>query len=309
MKFKKVIMSILISLIFLLPIGLLGILINKSNKEKTNSTVVNSTEQSVNVDEKVNIALFGLDRRSENEKARSDSIMLASIDMKKRKIEIISLLRDTLVEIEGHGKDKLNHAYSYGGPSLALDTINKNFDLDIDKYVAVDFFSLAKIIDIIGGVDIELRDSEANEINKNLVEINNIENLPKGTDYLEGGGLKKLNGRQAVAYSRIRNEGNGDYERTQRQRKVLKAIAKEYLNMNSDKKFEASMEIIGQVSTNIPINYIKDLANKITSTGSFTINQHIIPYENSFETNIVNKMWVIEADMSTNIKELHKYLK
>ena len=110
MKFKKVIMTILISLIFLLPIGLLGILINKSNKEKTNITVVNSTEQSVNVDEKVNIALFGLDRRSENEKARSDSIMIASIDMKKRKIEIISLLRDTLVEIEGHGKDKLNHA-------------------------------------------------------------------------------------------------------------------------------------------------------------------------------------------------------
>ena len=133
--------------------------------------------------------------------------------------------------------------------------------------------------------------------------------MPKGTDYLEGGGLKNLNGRQAVAYSRIRNEGNGDYERTQRQRKVLKAIAKEYLNMNSDKKFEASMEIIGQVSTNIPINYIKDLANKITSTGSFTINQHMIPYENSFETKIVNKMWVIEADMPANIKELHKYLK
>ena len=103
MKFKKVIMSILISLIFLLPIGLLGILINKSNKEKTNITVVNSTEQSVNVDEKVNIALFGLDRRSENEKARSDSIMLASIDIKNRKIEKISLLRDTIVEIEGHG--------------------------------------------------------------------------------------------------------------------------------------------------------------------------------------------------------------
>lgn len=309
MKLKRITITTLIILIFLLPISLLGILINKSNKEKKSINIIKSNEQSVNVDEKINIALFGLDRRNKNENSRSDSIMIASIDIKDKKIQLISLLRDTLVEIDGHGKDKLNHAYAYGGASLAIQTINNNFDLNIDKYISVDFFSLAKVIDLIGGVDIELKDYEAEQINNNLVEINNIEELPKGTDYIYGKGLKVLNGRQAVAYSRIRNKGNGDYERTERQRKVLKSLVNKYQNIDSDKKFEVSMEIIGQVSTNIPINYIKDLGNRILNTSGFTINQHMIPCENSFASKIINGMWVIDADMETNIKELHKYLK
>lgn len=309
MKFKKMIITTLIILVFLIPVTVLGVLINKSNTKKENITKLDSIEENLDFEKKINIALFGLDRRSEKEKARSDSIMIASIDINKQNIELVSLLRDTLVEIDGHGKDKLNHAYAYGGAPLAIQTINDNFDLNIDKYVAVDFFSLAKVIDILGGVEVELKNYEAKQINNNLVEINNIEGLPKGSDYIEGQGMKTLNGRQAVAYSRIRKEGNGDYERTQRQRNILKSLAKKYQGMSSDKRFEVNMEIIGQVSTNIPINYIKDLGNEIKSKGNFTINQHMIPYENSFETKMIDKMWVIDADMDANKQELHKYLK
>lgn len=309
MKIKKTLINILILCILLIPISLLGVLINKSTKEQKNTTKVESVEESVNVDEKINIALFGLDRRNEDEKARSDSIMIASVDIKEKNINLISLLRDTLVEIEGYGQDKLNHAYAYGGAPLAIKTINNNFDLNINKYVVVDFFSLAKVIDIIGGVEIDLKDYEANQINNNLVEINNIEELSKGSDYIEGSGIKTLNGRQAVAYSRIRKEGNGDYERTSRQRNVLKSLASKYKDIDSDKKFEVNMEIIGQVSTNIPINYIKDLDNKVASVEGFSIEQHMIPYEGSFESNTVNGMWVIDADMEANKKQLNKYLK
>lgn len=307
MKFSKIGVVIII-LIFLVPIILLGLLISKSSKEQKNITKLENIEDSVNIDENINIALFGLDRRSENEKARSDSIMIASINIKEKKMQLISLLRDTLVEIEGHKKDKLNHAYAYGGAPLAIQTINNNFDVSLDKYISVDFFSLAKVIDIIGGVDIELKDYEANQINNNLVEINNIEGLAKGTDYIEGKGTKTLNGRQAVAYSRIRKEGNGDYERTQRQRNILKGLVSKYQNTDSNKKFEINMEIIGQVSTNIPISYIKDLSNKLSSIEGFSIDQHMIPYEGSFETKIIDNMWVIDADMKANIDELHKYL-
>lgn len=309
MKLKKMIITTLIILVFLIPVTVLGVLINKSNEKKENSTKLDSIEENLDTDKKINIALFGLDRRSEKEKSRSDSIMIASIDINKQTIELVSLLRDTLVEIDGYGKDKLNHAYAYGGAPLAIQTINENFDLNIDKYVAVDFFSLAKVIDILGGVEVELKDYEAKQINNNLVEINNIEGLPKESDYIEGHGIKTLNGRQAVAYARIRKEGNGDYERTQRQRNILKSLAKKYQCMSSDKRFEVNMEIIGQVSTNIPINYIKDLGNEIKLKGNFTINQHMIPYENSFETKIIDKMWVIDADMDANKQELHKYLK
>ena len=202
---------------------------------------------------------------------------------------------------------KLNHAYAYGGAPLALKTINSNFDLNIDKYVAVDFFSLAKTIDIIGGVDIELKDYECNQINNNLVEINNIEGLPKGTDYIKDYGLKTLNGRQAVAYSRIRKEGNGDYERTQRQRKVLMQLISKVQGQTSEKKFEIGTEIMGQVNTNLSMEYIKNIASKILYDDKFEIDQYRVPQEGTFKSEISNGMWVINADMDKNIKLLHSY--
>lgn len=310
MKFLKKKTSIIILIIVLVLIFLLGILIKKTNEnyEKENANKTNISEN-IDSNKTVNIALFGLDRRHENESSRSDSIMIANIDFKNRTINLVSLLRDTLVDIKGHGEDKLNHAYAYGGPELAIETINSNFDLNLDKYVSVDFYSLAKVVDIVGGVEINLKDYEVDQINNNLVEINNIEKLPKGTDYIEGSGIKTLNGREAVAYCRIRKEGNGDYERTERQRAVLKGLISKYEKLDSGKRFEVSMEMINQVETNIPINDIKKLENEILNQKDFTINQKMIPYEGSFKTDTVDGMWVIEANMEENIKVLHDYLK
>ncbi|MGL5756469.1 MAG: LCP family protein [Paraclostridium sp.] len=306
MKLSKKIIVVLL-LVILIPIGILTFLIKNNNNQSEEK--VKNEKTSISDEKSVNIALFGLDRRTKEEKSRADSIMIANINFENKTINLVSILRDTLVNIEGHGKDKLNHSYAYGGSKLALDTINSNFDLDVDKYVSVDFYSLAKVIDIVGGVDIDLKDYEAEQINNNLVEINNIEKLPEGTDYIEGSGMKKLNGRQAVAYCRIRKEGNGDYERTQRQRNVLEGLIIKYEKLDSSKKFEANMEIMAQVSTNIPINDIKELQNKILNDRDFTINQHMVPVEGSFETKTVDNMWVIDANMQENIKELHKYLK
>nr|WP_306810391.1 LCP family protein [Paeniclostridium sordellii] len=281
----------------------------KENHKKEEIAKKEAKQEALKNEKSMNIALFGLDRRSKEEKSRADSIMVANINFETKTINLVSILRDTLVDIKGHGKDKLNHSYAYGGPELSMETINSNFDLDINKYVSVDFFSLAKVIDIIGGVDIDLKDYEANQINQNLNEINGIEKLPKETDYIQGSGLKNLNGRQAVAYCRIRKEGNGDYERTQRQRNVLKAILLKYEKLDSGKRFEVGMEMMSQVNTNIPINDIKDLQNKILSDKDFTINQHMIPFEGSFETKIIDKKWVIDANMKENIKKIHEYLK
>ena len=307
MKINKKIIVILLLIIFI-PAGILTFMI-KENHKKEEIAKKEAKQEALKNEKSMNIALFGLDRRSKEEKSRADSIMVANINFETKTINLVSILRDTLVDIKGHGKDKLNHSYAYGGPELSMETINSNFDLDINKYVSVDFFSLAKVIDIIGGVDIDLKDYEANQINQNLNEINSIEKLPKETDYIQGSGLKNLNGRQAVAYCRIRKEGNGDYERTQRQRNVLKAILLKYEKLDSGKRFEVGMEMMSQVNTNIPINDIKDLQNKILSDKDFTINQHMIPFEGSFETKIINKKWVIDANMKQNIKKIHEYLK
>ncbi|CEO10030.1 cell envelope-like transcriptional attenuator domain-containing protein [[Clostridium] sordellii] len=307
MKINKKIIVILLLIIFI-PAGILTFMI-KENHKKEEIAKKEAKQEALKNEKSMNIALFGLDRRSKEEKSRADSIMVANINFETKTINLVSILRDTLVDIKGHGKDKLNHSYAYGGPELSMETINSNFDLDINKYVSVDFFSLAKVIDIIGGVDIDLKDYEANQINQNLNEINSIEKLPKETDYIQGSGLKNLNGRQAVAYCRIRKEGNGDYERTQRQRNVLKAILLKYEKLDSGKRFEVGMEMMSQVNTNIPINDIKDLQNKILSDKDFTINQHMIPFEGSFETKIIDKKWVIDANMKENIKKIHEYLK
>ncbi|CEN83040.1 LCP family protein [Paraclostridium sordellii] len=307
MKINKKIIVILLLIIFI-PAGILTFMI-KENHKKEEIAKKEAKQEALKNEKSMNIALFGLDRRSKEEKSRADSIMVANINFETKTINLVSILRDTLVDIKGHGKDKLNHSYAYGGPELSMETINSNFDLDINKYVSVDFFSLAKVIDIIGGVDIDLKDYEANQINQNLNEINSIEKLPKETDYIQGSGLKNLNGRQAVAYCRIRKEGNGDYERTQRQRNVLKAILLKYEKLDSGKRFEVGMEMMSQVNTNIPINDIKDLQNKILSDKDFTINQHMIPFERSFETKIIDKKWVIDANMKENIKKIHEYLK
>ena len=307
MKINKKIIVILLLIIFI-PAGILTFII-KENHKKEQIEKKEKKQEALKNEKSMNVALFGLDRRSKEEKSRADSIMVANINFETKTINLVSILRDTLVDIKGHGKDKLNHSYAYGGPELSMETINSNFDLDINKYVSVDFFSLAKVIDIIGGVDIDLKDYEANQINQNLNEINSIEKLPKETDYIQGSGLKNLNGRQAVAYCRIRKEGNGDYERTQRQRNVLKAILLKYEKLDSGKRFEVGMEMMSQVNTNIPINDIKDLQNKILSDKDFTINQHMIPFEGSFETKIIDKKWVIDANMKENIKKIHEYLK
>lgn len=307
MKINKKIIVILLLIIFI-PAGILTFII-KENHKKEQIEKKEKKQEALKNEKSMNIALFGLDRRSKEEKSRADSIMVANINFETKTINLVSILRDTLVDIKGHGKDKLNHSYAYGGPELSMETINSNFDLDINKYVSVDFFSLAKVIDIIGGVDIDLKDYEANQINQNLNEINNIEKLPAETDYIQGSGLKTLNGRQAVAYCRIRKVGNGDYERTQRQRNVLKAILAKYEKLDSGKRFEVSMEMISQVTTNIPINDIKELQSKILNDKDFTINQHMIPFEGSFETEIIDKKWVIDANMQENIKQIHEYLK
>lgn len=131
-------------------------------------------------------------------------------------------MRDSYVDIEGHGKTKLNHAYAYGGPELAIKTINSNFKLNIRDFVAVDFYGLENIIDTVGGVEIPVRSDEIKYINSYMQGTAKVEN--KAVQEVQNPGLQNLNGMQAVAYARIRYTSGGDYERTERQRTILTAV-------------------------------------------------------------------------------------
>jgi len=186
-----------------------------------------------------NIALFGLDSRDGENVGRSDAVMVLTVDSRTHTLKMAPLMRDSNVNIEGYGYEKLTHAYAYGGPELAIRTLNQNFNLDIEDYITVNFYDMAGIVDAFGGVELELTGDEMLEVNRNLWNLSReAEDVGavapiKGSDYftatdgthnmIDGeyvGGKVLLTGAQAVAYSRIRYIG-GDGERTSRQREVL----------------------------------------------------------------------------------------
>lgn len=193
----------------------------------------------------VNIALFGLDTRNNDDSGRSDAIMIASIDFGRGKIKLTSIARDTYVTIPGYeNKTKINHAYAYGGPELAIRTLNYNFQMNIEDYVTVNFEQLASVIDAAGGVDITITEAERVSANKNIREISSTEPL------IQQSGTVHLTGAQAVGYSRIREIG-GDDARTSRQRTVLNALFDQAMNLSWTSYPGLIREMIPMVKTSL----------------------------------------------------------
>lgn len=190
------------------------------------------TDASMTSSDVRNILIIGSDTRTVEERGRTDSMILLSINSKRKEIVMTSFMRDMYVNIKGFNADgesidtwgKMNSAYVYGGAELLMDTIEYNFDIQVDDYVYIDFYSFVDIVDAIGGIDMEITDEEAEGMIPPMAEQNKIMELPKGTDYLDHGGKLHLNGNQALAYARLRYVGNADFERTSRQREVISKI-------------------------------------------------------------------------------------
>ena len=169
-----------------------------------------------------NILLIGTDARDPNIESRSDVIIVLSICPRQRKIYLTSILRDSYVEIPGYGRNRINHAYQMGGARLLVQMIEKNFGIRIDQYAQVDFYTFVDIIDSMDGVEIEVSDEEVHYVNAYLSEINQLMGIEAEDSFLSSGGKYMLNGRQALAFARIRYIGT-DFQRTARQRQVLEA--------------------------------------------------------------------------------------
>jgi LCP family protein required for cell wall assembly len=241
-----------------------------------------------------NIALFGLDRR-ETTICRSDTIIIATIDMDNRKIKLASLMRDTYVEIPGKWKDRINAAYAYGGPALAIETINKNFDMDIKYYISVDFKGIRSIIDELGGTEINVKEGEIPHINS-------------GSDSeIKSAGLQHLDGQQTLSYMRIRYFGNGDYERTERQRVVLSQLYDKVKSSGIPRLTNLLPSILSYVETNIEKI---DIINLTTACLRFSDNveQYRIPADGTFSEKIIQHKSVIVPDLKENIALLHKFI-
>lgn len=204
-----------------------------------------------------NIALLGVD--SEDGIGRSDAIMIATIDPVHNKLKITSILRDSYVNIDGYGMDKINHAYAYGGPTLAIKTLNENFGLNIQDFATVNFESLPKIVEAFGGVELTITDEEAPHVTG-----------------LSSGGTYLLNGQQALDYSRIRVVGN-DYERTHRQRLILTAIFKKGLSMPVTSYPGILNTISPLLQTSLGTSDILSLATKVVGIGNGSLEEERFP--------------------------------
>lgn len=248
-----------------------------------------------------NIAILGVDARADSyDNTRSDCIIIASVNEETNDVKITSVYRDTYVYIEGYGFDKITHAYAYGGPELAVKTINDNLDIDIDEYIAINFNAFVDIVDVLGGISIDVTNEEVDYINKMVDGINS--QTGKNSSKVETSGKQILSGVQALAYSRIRYTSGGDFNRTDRARTVLMATLEKAKTIDITDILVLIDKLLPSVKTNISAVEIVKLASSIDK---YDVTVSIgWPYENSFYNDGVS--YVVANTLESNVKRLHK---
>ena len=250
-----------------------------------------------------NIAIFGVDSRDDNldKGNRSDCIIVASMNNKTKEVKLISVYRDTYVQIEGHGLDKITHAYSYGSAPLAIKTLNTNLDLNIKEFVTVNFDSVAEAVDKLGGVSINVESQEELKyLNSYIDETAKV--TGKSNAKVASTGRQTLNGVQAVAYSRIRYTAGGDYKRTERMRTVIEAMANKLKTKNVSEMNSFIDFILPKVYTNITAG---DIFALMPSATSFKISESIgWPYDTKGIT--LDRWYGVPITLQSNVSQLHK---
>lgn len=249
--------------LYALPVGLMNIEPANADLSLTDGLPGN----------RVNVLLLGLDFLNEGQQ-RSDAMILASIG--RDGVKLCSLMRDTMVEIPGHGRHKLNSAYSYGGAEMVMRVINETFQLNITNYIALDLRTLVDVIDAVGGVEVNVKESELEQLNKyawnTYVRICQIEPEKyaryQNSQPIAQAGIMRLNGLFATSYARIRHS-DSDYMRAARQREVFAAIFKSIRENIAHPKMYLQLWNVMQssISTNLSIPELISLGEKILISG------------------------------------------
>lgn len=301
-------------LIFLLLLGIavgglwyyaVGALYSKMQYAELDSVAMEPMKE----DGVINILLLGNDSRKQGTDGRSDTMILLSISNETKTIHITSLLRDMYVEIPGYKNNRLNAAYSYGGPQLLMEVLERNFDIDVNRYASVNFQAFADVVDAVGGVDLELSNEEVRYVNGYLVEYNILEGNPEGTHYLDPSlsGMVHLNGPQALSYCRNRLIGN-DFGRTQRQRKVLMAIIEKMPAALTSDPSELIDGILPNLTTNLTKKECMELSLQAARFLTYDIVQESIPIKGSYSGASIRGMSVLEVDFEKNKEYIRKYI-
>ena len=253
-----------------------------------------------------NIAIFGLDNRGNGkyDRGNSDVIMIASIDNKTKEVKLVSVYRDTYLNV-GSGKyNKANSAYARGGAKAAVQMLNTNLDLNIKEYMCVDWNAVVEAVDALGGVEIEITEQERVMINDLIVEIDYF--VGSTTSQVKKAGVQNLTGAQATAYARIRKTAGNDFKRTSRQRIVLEAMLNKAKKSDIKTLMNICEAVFDDVSTSLSLTEIVGLARHvkeytIASTSGF-------PFEMTTKELAQTNSTVVPIGLEDDVAALHKYL-
>ena len=280
--------------------------ISEAERRITEYLQENSSE--ITYDENVlNVLLIGCDSRSNENTGRSDSMILVSINKKTEKIVLTSIMRDIYTSIPGYGNNRLNAAFAYGGASLLMDTIEESFQIEVSKFVGINFYSFIDVVETLGGVTISVSEEELPVLNSYVREINRLEGLPSDNGLLQQGGEDLLlTGKQALGYCRIRYVGNADYERTERQRKVLTQIFEKAKSLNMIELNDLLTILLPNVTTNLDKSELYALLLSAPALSQYELEEDRIPIDGSYRGLIIRKMSVLSIDFQINAEEMHQ---
>lgn len=260
----------------------------------------------------INIALFGIDGRSDVDGDRSDTIIICSVNFVDGTIKVTSVMRDLMAQIPATSSksvsyEKINSAYEYGGPSLAVQTLNENFDLNITDYVDVNFDCLVGVVDALGGVDINIADeSILYWTNQYIMDVN--DKVGRHDPFLETIGPQTLTGVQALAYCRNRYS-DSDYGRTQRQREVLGQIAQKAFTMDSGTALNLLNKVFPYIQTSISKTDMIKYTNAFLGLENKQFLEFRVPTDQNSTTDMIDELsYVIPTTLADNVTALHQFL-
>ena len=253
----------------------------------------------------LNILLLGGDSRSKSGYARTDSMIILSVNQETAEVKLCSIMRDIWVNLYGVGWNKINAANVYGGPELAMRTVNENFGMNIQYYAMVNMTTLARVVDAVGGVEVDIDKQEMGNINMQMASFS-VSGLDQSKLKAYGKGTH-LTGNQALAYTRNRTQG-ADYERTERQRDVLLAVARKLKDDSILGAAGTVASLMPYVKTNVDIATIVKLASVALGADISAIKQMRVPADGTFESGMKDGVWTIRPDFEANVKRIHDFI-
>ena len=308
---KIFLIILLVLVIFILGLGVAGYTfvngkIGKMQKENIDTTAVGINEETKQeLKGYRNIALLGIDSRADDYGLgnRSDCMMIASINQETNEIKLISVYRDTYVYVMENGTkrlDKITHAYSYGGAQNTLKSLNEAMDLNITEFVTVNFDAVIAAVDSLGGVYIDIDESEIKYVNDYIDATSESSGVK--SSHITHSGRQKLDGVQAVSYTRVRYTAGGDYKRTERMRTVVEAMLSKAKTLNVGQLNSFADTILPKIRTNISTSEIWGLIPKLAS---FKVTESIgWPYDTKGIT--LDRWYGVPVTLQSNVERLHK---